>query len=111
MAIKRMVFVKAGVVEELSMCDEDYADEWCTIKGYDAWAVADIGPADPIREVEPGDELTAPSAAAPGRVRALNPALATAKRGPHTFVNNGVRDIAKVLSASAVARMRPGETP
>lgn len=97
MVIQRTVFVKAGAIAEVSMCERDYCDEWCALRGYDGWAEASSEPADVLREVEEGDALTAPKLA--GKARELDKSKATLTREGEQFVANGARNYARLRSA------------
>lgn len=101
MVIQRTVFTKGGVVAEVSMCERDYCDEWCRIRGYDSWAEATADAADVLREVQEGDALSASKRA--GQQYELNPATAHVTRYGIKFVTNGVRDYAKLRQAQALA--------
>jgi hypothetical protein len=96
MVIQRTVFTKGGVVAEVSMCERDYCDEWCRIRGYDSWAEATADAADVLREIEEGDAIAAPLLAG---TRELNKSEATVTREGEQFVTNGARDYDKLRSA------------
>lgn len=102
---QRTIFVKAGTVIEVSMCDPDYCDHWCVQRTFDGWVPATADPADVLREVQEGDTLTASKR--PGQQFELNPATAHVTRYGIKFVTAGVRDYAKLAQAQALAPPAP----
>ena len=101
---EKTIFTKAGTVVEVSMCDSDYCDEWCRVRGYDGWAPATAELPDVLREVEVGDALIASKQT--GRPFELTKATATVTREGERFVHNGVRDYAKLRAGQAKAQAK-----
>jgi len=101
---QRTIFVKAGTVIEVSMCDPGYCDEWCRVRGYDGWAPATAELPDVLREVEVGDTISASKRA--GRPFELNKATATVTREGERFISSGVRDYAKLRAGQAKAQAK-----
>ena len=63
--IERTAFLKSGVIVELSMCDQSFADHWCEIHGYDQWLIVNgkSEEPEPIRSLVPGDSVSLKSGA------------------------------------------------
>ena len=99
MVIQRTVFTKGGVVAEVSMCERDYCDEWCRIRGYDGWVEATADANDVLREIEEGDAITAPKLA--GKARELDKSRANVTREGEQFVANGARNYTRLRAGQA----------
>ena len=57
----RLAFLIKNVVHEISICDLGFADQWCKLKGFDAWLETPVdhgADVEPIRAIGIGDKLT-----------------------------------------------------
>lgn len=100
--IARVVFMRGGIVEEISLIAPAEADAWCALRGFDAWCVQPVALDAPARMLQAGDMVAAPLTPDPDL--AIDPDRLTIERDGLTIARNGAVDVAALRTAHDRAR-------